>query len=292
MNLVVQGEEVETPDLKELHRIAHGGAIERVSDEAFRITRADPSTKAAVAAHCATARLDFGFVEEGRALADFALLAMDMDSTLISIECIDEIADFAGRKPEVAAVTAAAMRGEIDWPESLRRRVKALAGLDEGALERVYAERLRFNKGAEALLAAARRNNVRTLLVSGGFTYFTDRVRQKLGFDFAYSNTLVVEHGMLAGSVTGALVDAQAKAAHVTRLRHELGIARERTKVIVDGANDLPMMAEAGTSIAYHAKPVVKEKATYALDYAGLDGVLSLFPDSSGLPASRSGSGK
>ncbi|MGZ5661971.1 MAG: DUF4072 domain-containing protein, partial [Usitatibacter sp.] len=170
MNLVVQGEEVETPDLKELHRIAHGEAIERVSDEAFRITRADPSTKAAVAAHCATARLDFGFVEEGRALADFALLAMDMDSTLISIECIDEIADFAGRKPEVAAVTAAAMRGEIDWPESLRRRVKALAGLDEGCLGRVYSERLRFNKGAERLLAAARRNGVKTLLVSGGFT--------------------------------------------------------------------------------------------------------------------------
>ncbi|MGZ5074876.1 MAG: phosphoserine phosphatase SerB, partial [Usitatibacter sp.] len=215
MNLVVQGEEVETPDLKELHRIAHGGAIERVSDEAFRITRADPSTKAAVAAHCATARLDFGFVEEGRALADFALLAMDMDSTLISIECIDEIADFAGRKPEVAAVTAAAMRGEIDWPESLRRRVAALKGLDAAVLEKVYAERLRFNPGAERLVAAARRCGLKTLLVSGGFTFFTDRVRDKLGFDYAYSNTLVVEDSRLAGAVSGPLVDAQGKAAHV-----------------------------------------------------------------------------
>jgi phosphoserine phosphatase len=292
MNLVIQGEEIETPDLKELHRIARGEAIERVADDAFRITKADPATKREVAGHCAKASLDFGFVEEGRALGDFALLAMDMDSTLISIECIDEIADFAGRKAEVAAVTASAMRGEIDWPESLRRRVQALAGLDQAALGRVYEERLRFNKGARKLLASARRHGVKTLLVSGGFTYFTDRVRDTLGFDFAYSNTLVVEGGKLAGSVTGPLVDARGKAAHVARLMRELGIPRERVLAIGDGANDLPMMAEAGTSIAYHAKPVVREKADYALDYAGLDGVLNLFPDAYGLPGSRTGSGK
>ena len=292
MNLVIQGGEIETPDLKELHRIASGAAIERISDDAFRITKADPATTSEVAAHCAKARLDWGFVDEGRGLADFRLLAMDMDSTLISIECIDEIADFAGRKAEVAAVTAAAMRGEIDWPESLRRRVKALAGLPESALERVYAERLRFNKGAEKLLAAARENGVKTLLVSGGFTYFTDRVRAKLGFDYAYSNTLDVEGSRLAGTVSGALVDAKGKAAHVARLKGELGIPRERVMAIGDGANDLAMMAQAGTSVAYHAKPVVKEKADYALDYAGLDGLLNLFPASSGLSASRSGSGK
>jgi phosphoserine phosphatase len=292
MNLVIQGEEIETPDLKELHRVARGEAIERVSDDAFRITKADPSSRSAVAGHCAKARLDFGFVEEGRSLGDFALLAMDMDSTLISIECIDEIADFAGRKAEVSAVTACAMRGEIDWPESLRRRVKVLAGLGEDCLGRVYSERLRFNKGAEKLLAAAKRNGVKTLLVSGGFTYFTDRVREALGFDFAYSNTLVVEGGKLAGSVTGALVDAHGKAAHVARLKRELSIPRERVVAIGDGANDLLMLAEAGTSIAYHAKPVVKEKAGYSLDYAGLDGVLNLFPDSPGLSASRFGSGK
>jgi phosphoserine phosphatase len=201
-----------------------------------------------------------------------------MDSTLISIECIDEIADFAGRKAEVAAVTASAMRGEIDWPESLRRRVKALAGLDQSALERVYAERLRFNKGAERLIEAARRNGVRTLLVSGGFTYFTDRVRDRLSIDHAYSNTLVVEGGKLAGAVSGPLVDAQGKAAHVARLKRELGVESDRVLAIGDGANDLPMMAEAGTSIAYHAKPVVRESAAYALDHAGLDGVLNLFP--------------
>ena len=279
MNLIVQAEDVPTPDLKELHRLSRGAAIERISDEAFRITRADPATKPDVASYAARAKLDFAFVEEGRKLADFGLLAMDMDSTLIGIECIDEIADFAGRKAEVAAVTAAAMRGEIDWPESLRRRVKALHGLEESTLKRVYDERLRFNKGAQELLAAAKRNGVKTLLVSGGFTYFTDRVRAELGFDYAYSNTLDVERSKLAGTVSGPLVDAAGKAAHVARLKKALGIARERVLAIGDGANDLPMMAEAGTSIAYHAKPVVKERATYSLDFTGLDGVLVLFPD-------------
>jgi phosphoserine phosphatase len=280
VNLVVQGDDVSTPDLKVLHGIARGKAIERVSGDAFRITGADPATKDAVKAHCAEARLDWGFVREGAKLADFGLLAMDMDSTLICIECIDEIADFAGRKAEVAAVTASAMRGEIDWPESLKRRVAALEGLDESALARVYAERLRFNPGAERLIDAARHAGVKTLLVSGGFTYFTDRVRDRLKLDYAYSNGLAVEGGKLAGRTTGPLVDAGGKAGHVARLKRELGLSRERVLAIGDGANDLPMLAEAGTSIAYHAKPVVKERADYALDYAGLDGVLNLFAES------------
>jgi phosphoserine phosphatase len=292
MNLVIQGEEVETPDLKALAKLASGKAIERVSESAFRITHAEAGAREAVAAHGAQARLDFGFVAEGRKLSDFALLAMDMDSTLIAIECIDEIADFAGGKKEVAEVTASAMRGEIDWPESLRRRVAALAGLEEAVLERVHAERLRFNPGAERLVAAARGAALKVLLVSGGFTYFTDRVRDRLGLDYAYSNVLVVEDGKLAGRVTGPLVDAQGKAGHVARLKRELGIARERVLAIGDGANDLAMLAEAGTSIAYHAKPVVRAKADYALDYAGLDGVLNLFPESGSSSLPRFGSGK
>ncbi len=280
MNLVIQGEEVSTPDLKALHRIARGTAIERIAQSAFRITSADPGTRDAVVAHCAGTRLDWGFVNEGAKLADFRLLAMDMDSTLISIECIDEIADFAGRKAQVAAVTESAMRGEIDWPESLRRRVAALEGLEQSALEKVYAERLRFNPGAEQLIAAARKAGLKTLLVSGGFTYFTDRVRDRLRLDYAYSNVLVVESGKLAGRTTGPLVDAQGKAVHVARLKAQLGITSAQVIAIGDGANDLPMMAEAGASIAYHAKPVVKAKAAYVLDYAGLDGVLALFPGS------------
>jgi phosphoserine phosphatase len=279
VNLVIQGEDVGTPDLKALHATARGQAIERISENAFRITGADVAAREAVAAHCSQARLDWGFVEPGRRLADFRLLAMDMDSTLICIECIDEIADFAGRKAEVAAVTAAAMRGEIDWPESLKRRVAELAGLPESTLARVYDERLRFNPGAERLIAAARAHGVKTLLVSGGFTYFTDRVREQLKLDYAYSNVLLVESGALKGTTTGALVDAAGKAGHVARLKRELGIERSQVLAVGDGANDLPMMAEAGTSIAYHAKPVVKEKASYALDHVGLDGVLGLFPE-------------
>jgi phosphoserine phosphatase len=278
VNLVIQGEDVATPVLKELHRVARGKAIERISDTGFRITEADPAGAVEVAARCTPARLDWGFVEEGRVLRDFRLLAMDMDSTLICIECIDEIADFAGRKAEVAAVTASAMRGEIDWPESLRRRVATLKGLDESVLRRVYEERLKFNPGAEKLIAAAQRAGLKTLLVSGGFTYFTDLIRDRLKLDFAYSNVLVTQGGKLTGEVTGPLVDAAGKAAHVARLKKEFGIPPRAVLAIGDGANDLPMMAEADTTIAYHAKPIVKQKSTYALDFAGLDGVLNLFP--------------
>ena len=278
-HLVVQGEEVATADLKALSRMAHAEAIERVSERAFRLTGADPASRPLVAGHCASAGLDFGFVGSSMRFSDFRLLAMDMDSTLITIECIDEIADFAGRKAEVAAVTASAMRGEIDWPQSLRQRVAALAGLDASVLERVYRERLRLAPGAGKLLAASRQHGVRTLLVSGGFTFFTDRLRVELGLDFAYSNVLVIgPDGCLAGEVTGPLVDAGGKARHLSRVRGELGLAREQVLAIGDGANDLAMMAEAGTSIAYHATPVVQSQASYALNHSDLDGVLSLFP--------------
>jgi phosphoserine phosphatase len=277
-HLVVQAPEIATGDLKALAALSAGRAITRLTGEAFRIEGADPASREAVEAHCEAAALDWGFVRDGSRLADFGLLAVDMDSTLITIECIDEIADFAGRKAEVAAVTAASMRGEIDWPESLRRRVAALEGLPATVLGRVYDERLVLTPGAERLVAAAKRAGLATLLVSGGFTYFTDRLRERLGFDEAHANGLVVEGGRLAGRVTGPLVDAAGKAAHVARLRGERGLAKERVLAIGDGANDLAMMAEAGTSIAFHAKPVVRRQATYALARTGLEGVLALFP--------------
>jgi phosphoserine phosphatase len=209
-------------------------------------------------------------------LAAFRLLAMDMDSTLITIECIDEIADFVGKKAEVAAVTAAAMRGEIDWPTSLRQRVAVLAGLDAKVLQTVYEERLQLTPGAETLVAAAQAAGVYTLLVSGGFTFFTERLQARLKLDAAFSNTLEIVDGKLTGRVVGALCDAQAKAQHVRDAAATLGAARAEIMVIGDGANDLPMMREAGVSIAYKAKPAVQAEATHAINVGGLDEVLKL----------------
>lgn len=226
----------------------------------------------------ANERLDWAFVDSGRKLADFGLIAFDMDSTLITIECIDELADFAGKKAEVSAVTESAMRGEIDYRESLRRRLALLAGLDARVLARVYGERLLLSPGARELLAAAQAAGLRTAILSGGFTYFTERLRIELGFDFATSNELEIAGGKLTGRVVGDIVDAQAKAHHLVRLRDELGLRKEQVIAVGDGANDLLMMAEAGVSVAFRAKPATRAKATVALNHCGLDGLLNLFP--------------
>jgi phosphoserine phosphatase len=209
-------------------------------------------------------------------LAQFRLLALDMDSTLITIECIDEIADFVGVKPEVAAITGAAMRGEIDWPSSLKQRVALLKGLDESVLQQVYDERLQLSLGAEKLIAAAKANNIYTLLVSGGFTFFTDRLKARLQLDAAFSNELEIINGKLTGRVLGALCDAAAKAQHVRDTANRIGATKSQIMSIGDGANDLLMMREAGVSIAFHAKPVVQKNATYAINAGGLDEILTL----------------
>ena len=211
-------------------------------------------------------------------LSEFRLLAMDMDSTLITIECIDEIADFVGKKTDVAAVTEAAMRGEIDWPTSFRQRVALLAGLDEAALQQVYDQRLGLSPGAETLVAAAKAAGIYTLLVSGGFNFFTNRLKERLGLDAAFSNQLEIVDGKLTGRVVGPLCDADAKAQHVRDFAQQLGASREQIMVIGDGANDLKMMAVAGTSVAYYAKPVVQAQATMAINAGGLDEVLRRFP--------------
>lgn len=282
-DLIIQGAALPEAALLQIAQIAHPARVSRPSPGAARLhevalASADTALLAQLAQACASLRLDFGLVPPGRRLADFGLVAMDMDSTLITIECIDEIADAVGVKPQVAAITAQAMRGEIDFPESLRRRVGLLAGLPAEALESVYNERLRLSPGAEALLAAARSAGLKTLLVSGGFTFFTSRLKARLAIDETLANTLEIIDGKLTGRVLGAIIDGNAKAAKVSAMRASLGLAREQVIVLGDGANDLPMMAEAGVSVAYRAKPVVRAKASYCFDHVGLDGLLNLFP--------------
>jgi phosphoserine phosphatase len=221
-------------------------------------------------------KLDWAFVPADRKLADYGLICFDMDSTLITIECIDEIADMQGLKPQVAEITEAAMRGELDFSESLRRRVALLAGLDESALQRVYDERLQLTPGAETLLAAARAAGLATLLVSGGFTFFSERLKTRLGLTHAHANTLEIQGGKLTGRVLGDIVDAQAKADWLVRVRDSLGLDPTATVAMGDGANDLKMLHAAGVGIAFHAKPVVRAQASHALNHVGLDGAIAL----------------
>lgn len=229
-----------------------------------------------VTAYCAEHHLDATPLDSLRPLSQFRLLAMDMDSTLITIECIDELADFAGVKSQVAAITGAAMRGELDFPGALRARVALLEGLGEDALERVYSERLHLSPGAETLLAAAQAAGLKTLLVSGGFTFFTRRLQARLKLDFTLANELEIRDGVLTGRVLGGIVDADAKAVRVSEACAALGCAPDRSIVIGDGANDLKMMKPAGLSVAFRAKPVVQQQAHAALNFSGLDGVLNL----------------
>ena len=204
------------------------------------------------------------------------LLISDMDSTLISIECVDEIADFANLKPQVAAITAAAMRGELNFAESLEQRVALLEGLDEAVLERVYSERLQLNPGAEQLLAGLRERGIRTALVSGGFSFFTDRLKQRLSLDYTLANRLAVQKGKLTGKVVGDIVGAEAKRRFLLERCEELGISPRQAIAVGDGANDLEMLGAAGLSVAYRAKPRVQEQADIVLNHSGLDAILHL----------------
>jgi phosphoserine phosphatase len=233
--------------------------------------------KVQIEAECFTAKIDATFIAADRQLSDFKLVAMDMDSTLITIECIDEIADMQGLKPQVAEITEAAMRGEIEFQESLTRRVALLKGLDAGALQRVYDERLQLSLGAENMLKAVQAAGIKTLLVSGGFTFFTDHMKARLGLDYSHSNVLEIENGKLTGKVVGGIVDAEEKKRTVERVCAELGISPSQTIVMGDGANDLRMMSIAGLSVAFRAKPVVRAQANVALNFVGLDGILNLF---------------
>ncbi|MEO5697964.1 MAG: phosphoserine phosphatase SerB [Burkholderiaceae bacterium] len=214
-------------------------------------------------------------------LSDYRLVAFDMDSTLINIECVDEIAAVAGRKAEVAAITEAAMRGEItDYKDSLRRRVALLEGVPETALHAVYSQHLQLNPGVENFVRACRQAGLKTLLVSGGFTFFSERVRERLGLDFARSNVLEIEAGRLTGRLVdrpwGDIVDGAEKRRVVLEVCELMGIAPAQAIAVGDGANDLPMMGAAGLSIAYHPKPAVRELAMISITAGGMDRALEL----------------
>lgn len=214
-------------------------------------------------------------------LSQFKLIAFDMDSTLISIECVDEIADAVGRKAEVASITEAAMRGEItDFKDSLRRRLALLKGVTLADMERVYSERLRINPGAAELIQACHRAGLKVLLVSGGFTFFADRVKDRLGIDFARSNQLAMDNGVLTGGLVmqawGDICDGAEKRRTVLEVASLLGASPAECIAVGDGANDLPMMSAVGLSVAYHAKPKVREQAMVAINEGGLDRLLEV----------------
>ena len=215
-------------------------------------------------------------------LSDFKLIAFDMDSTLINIECIDEIADAAGRKAEVAAITEAAMRGEIaDYKDSLRRRVALLKGVTVAHMEEVLNHRLQLNPGAENLVNVCQAAGMKVLLVSGGFTFFTDHVKDRLNINWTRSNVLEVVNGELTGRMVdqdwGDICDGEEKRKMLLQTCTQMGIAPSQAIAMGDGANDLPMMGVAGLSVAYHAKPKVREQAMVAIEDGGLDRLLEVF---------------
>jgi phosphoserine phosphatase len=277
-DLVVQGPHVLREDLEILQLMTGAIGIEPILHaqcDAYRLH--EPDAIAGVEEACGAAGYDWAIVPKERSLARVRLVAMDMDSTLITIECIDEIAALRGIGDDVAAITAAAMRGEIDFRASLERRVGLLAGLPVADLARVYDERLQLSSGAQRLLDTCRRIGVKTLLVSGGFTFFTERLQSRLALDHSLANVLEIVDGRLTGRMLGDIVDANAKAARFAELadryRGDDGIA----VAIGDGANDLPMLARADVSVAYRAKPRVRAQAMHAIDHCGLDAVLNLF---------------
>jgi phosphoserine phosphatase len=275
--LVLQAPALDATFVQAIAQLSGANTIEQRSPSLSHLAGASLAHHAEIAARCEQAEVDYAFVPSGLRFADYGLVVSDMDSTLITIECIDEIADMQGLKEKVAAITERSMLGELDFKASLIERVALLAGLPEQALEVVYRERLQLTPGARELLAGCKANDVKFMLVSGGFTFFTERLKQELELDYAYANLLEVEDGKLTGRVLGDIVDGEAKARLLLHVRDSLGLRPEQVIALGDGANDLKMLNAAGLGIAFHAKPVVREAADVAISQVGLEGVLGLF---------------
>ena len=279
-HLVVQSPGLTVEHAEQIAALAQAQGVARISATAARLldVQHDDATRAEVVSWAERHGIDTAFVPAGLKLAQCKVLAMDMDSTLINIECIDEIAGVAGVKDKVSEITEAAMRGEIkDFSESLRRRVALLKDVPAEALEQVYTEKLRLNPGAERLITTAQAAGIKVLLVSGGFTFFTDRLRERLRLDSAHANTLEIDNGVLTGRVLGDILDADAKAVYLREFARTHGATKEQIIAMGDGANDLKMLGAAGFPVAYHAKPLVRQQTRYALNVSGLDGVLNWF---------------
>jgi phosphoserine phosphatase len=277
MRLVIQGRAIGMAHLTHIHRMVGGSAqFMQIAEHAYYLpTNLTDVTE--VKAFCAAQSIDCALVPDAQRLNQFGLCVMDMDSTLINIECIDEIADMMNLKPQVSAITESAMRGELDFAASLTKRVALLKGLNKIALNRVIDERLQPNPGAVEWIAACKANNIKTMVVSGGFTLFANHVKDLLGLDYAVANTLEIVNGKLTGQVLGDIVGADRKALELLKLRETLSLRFDQTIAVGDGANDLKMMKVAGAGVAYHAKPIVQQQATYALNFNGLDGIINLF---------------
>lgn len=275
MHLIIQGINIENFDLRALAKLSGADQIQRINGQAFRLVNSQENKD--IAPYCANANLDYAFVDETKRLSNFGLIAMDMDSTLLAIETIDEIADLHDIKSQVAAITQSAMRGEIGFTESLKRRTALLEGLHQDAFQKVYDERVQLSPGAERMVQRVKQAGLKTMVISGGFTFFTDRIKTKLGLNYSAANTIEIANNKITGQVSGKIIDATGKAEALRLVRDELGLTKEQVIAIGDGANDIEMMMEAGVSIAYHAKPIVQEKATYSINHVGLDGVVNLF---------------
>jgi len=275
MHLIIQGLDVENGDLRALAKLAGADQIEKITGQAFRLNNVQ--SQGGISDYCAEASLDFAFVNGNQHLSDFKLIAIDMDSTLIAVESIDEVADMLQIKPQAAEITLKTMRGEISFEYSLTQRTALLQGLHTDKLQKVYDERIQLNPGAEIMLKKAKAAGIKTMVISGSFSFFTDRIKERLQLDYAAANVFETQDNKLTGKLLGTIIGRKGKAETLKRVCRELGISGKEVIAIGDGANDLDMMAEAGVSVAYHAKPIVQQQATYSINYTGLDSVINLF---------------